>query len=274
MNYYSDNYAHVTRFDSPEAYGDWLEQIPQEYVNMFDSDSFYGHSYKEALSKLYSGDTSQLDAAKQVMDQLQIDDLVSELQSTLVPTIAGFIPNVPALVAGHPEGMFKRQYIESPNVVTPLTVYVDVIVSGGLTHTELIKRGVACLAFVLAMETIRPVDLYTVQCTTGRSDKAYITTTKIASRPMDLGRAVWMLTNPSYARRLAFTGCSYLTGRFAGGWAFGGPSNNYYEKGMRKALEMLPTDVFIKGGHLYDDLMLTNPVKWVRKMVEQHKTSQ
>ena len=268
--------TNVKHFDSPEAYADWLESIPANLRANYDQ-SFGGAYLEKGVSILRAGNLDRLEDAKRIMDQLDVEGLISNSMPILQSSIAGMIPNIPNAIAGHPETMFSRGHIESPNLTTPLNVYVETTVSAGVSQKELINRGVAILAFALAMETIRPVELYiALPHSHSRKPGVYCPVIKIASRPMDLGRAVWMLTDPCFARRLFHTAINHLSECGmqcqVGPWAWNSdPTREQYETNFRKLLDMQPEDVLLKGGYLTDKLMLTNPVQWVKNMIEKHR---
>jgi len=270
--------TNIKHFDSPEAYADWLETIPSHLVS--DSgEGFSGTQLSVGVRILREGDTSRLAQAQEIMDKVLTEGLVTQHMQVLQSSLVGFVPNIPAALAGHPEAMFNRGYMESPTVNSPLNIYVETTVSAGVSQQELINRGVCILAFVLAMEQIRPVDLFiALPHSHSRRPGVYCPVIKIASRPMDLGRAVWMLTDPCFARRLFHTAINQLSGAGVrcgvGPWCWGDPQSANYEKNFRELLEMQPDDLLFKGGYLYDELMRTNPVAWVQKMVNEHLHTQ
>src|SRR4029077_8682402 len=155
----------IKHFDSPEAYGDWIidqwEQNP-DIDRSGDYNSWAGKQIKVAADILTKGSTEHLARAEQIISQLEIDDILTNAKPVLQSSVVGFIPNVPAVIAGRPDCMYNRGWIEEPNAVAPLSVYVETTVSAGVSDREIINRGIAVLAFVLAMESVRPVDLYTI----------------------------------------------------------------------------------------------------------------
>lgn len=265
---------HWIFFDSPEEYADYLENtVPRSTRNR--QDSFCGDPFDTAIGYLKNGHTANLAAAQKIMDELGDAQVFTTQSPSIRPDVVGMVPNVPGLLSGHPQGMLARYWEESPSLAAPMSLFVEVTVSAGVSHDQLIKRGIAMLAFALVMETVRPVDLYTVSFVSHSSNPGkFGTIVKIASRPMDIGRAVYMLTDPSYNRRLAFTAYGHLSGtgdsHDSFPWINGSPSNPDYVDKMRDMLEMQPDDVFIKGGFLTDKLMLNDPVQWVKNMVAQH----
>lgn len=267
-------------FESPEEYAAYLRAIPSRFHHNGNY-SFSGETLEQGCTTLEQGDTSRLAEAQAILDKLDLAHLFSNNIPVLEPCVAGFIPNVPAAIAGHPQSMFQRGFIESPSILAPLTVYVETAVSAGVTQQQLIARGVATLAFVLAMELVRPVDLYAVSLWShDHNNGIHGSIVKIASRPMDLGRAVWMLTAPTYARRLAFSAVNFGAGADASRlcskpWIFDSdPTHKNYLPKIRELLALQPEDVFMKGGYLFDKLMLTDPVAWVTKMIAEHSGKQ
>jgi len=93
---------------------------------------------------------------------------------------------------------------------------------------------------------------------------------------MDVSRAVYMLTDASYNRRLHHAASSkQCNSPNVGGWPFHSiPGQASYEKGIRELLSMQPDDVYLPGGYLTDKLMLNNPVAWVQQMIEKHNVTQ
>jgi hypothetical protein len=263
------------RFDSPEEYADYLSAIPSYLVPTY-SQSFGGDSFSSGLATLRGGDTSRLAQAQEIMSKLDVDHPMSLNIRVLEACVAGFVPNVPAAISGHPQSMFRRGFVESPSVNSPLSVHVETTVSAGLSQDQLISRGVCILAFVLAMEMIRPVDLYIANHHShSKKPGVYGYLVKIASRPMDMGRAVWMLTNPTMARRLFHTTINDLSGAKQqcghGPWSWDlSPSSEKYQRRTREFFQLQPEDVFMYGGHITDNLMLTDPVAWVKQMIEKH----
>jgi len=271
--------TNLKRFDSPEEYAAYVAAIPS-YLHSDAPTSFAGQYVSEGCRTLREGDTSRLAQAQAIMAKLDVEYPFAMNVPVLEPCVAGFIPNVPAAISGHPEAMFRRGFVESPSVNSPLSVYVETTVSAGLSQEQLINRGVCILAFVLAMEMIRPVDLYIANHHShSKKPGVYGYLVKIASRPMDMGRAVWMLTDPTMARRLFHTTINDLSGANrqcgVGPWSWNErPGSAEYQQKTREFFNLSPDDVFMYGGHLFDELMLNNPVAWVKQMIEKHNGTQ
>lgn len=269
--------VNAREFESPEEYADFFGAASQSTTRSYGS-SWAGGTLGYGLNVLRSGSLNNLEAAQSIMDKIDLTEFMASITTTLQEAMVGFIPSAPAYIAGHPQAMLMREYHETPNLTSPLKVYVETTISGGCSHEQILSRGVAILAFVLAMEVVRPVDLYTVSLLgTG----AFGAICKVASRPMDLGRAVFMLTDPVFARQIAFTGAERLSNdatatmggrmtRYSGSWpVMSTPmSGEQYETRMRKICGATGEDIFLKGGHVFDSVMMNNPVQWVQDLVK------
>jgi len=272
-----------SRFDSPEEYASFLKDIPPqysqyEYQHNYDNIRWQGGTCKDGITKLEQGDTTNRALAQEMIGKVDYEHLLTYGMPVLTPCVAGFVPNVPAAISGHPESMFRRGYIENPNISAPLTVYVNVSVDSKLTHTQILNRGIGVLAFVMAMELIRPVDLYVINMR-GHSlnPGIYGSIIKVASRPMDLGRAVWMLTSVQFTRAVRSTDVNFRAGMTRNGkgpFLFNlEPQEDTSEQAYRELLQLEPTDVFIRGAHSSDRLMINDPMTWVQQMIEKHSNS-
>ena len=99
--------TNVRWFDSPEDYANYLSGIPNHLRATYSSD-FGGDSYETGIKKLQEGDTTRLEQAQKIIDQLNVGDIVSNHVPILEASIAGYMPNVPAYISGHPLSMFNK----------------------------------------------------------------------------------------------------------------------------------------------------------------------
>lgn len=262
-------------FESPEEYADFHNGIPKKDHITSPMAGWGGGEHWQNVDMLRAGDMTHLAKAQSIIDKLQISDMLTNNIQILDSAIAGFVPNVAAYLAGQPECMFDLQEIEQPNINAPISIYFDVGVSAAVSNTQIVNRGIAAIAFAMAMNAIRPVDLYAVSLSATDNSRMNIgDVVKIASRPMDLPRALYMITNPGYTRMLGLTtlrhiGAKHGYSTYMGSWPFGTlPTNKNYDALCREALDMQPHDIFLKGGFITDTLMLNDPVKWVNEMVK------
>lgn len=256
-------------FDAPEAYADYLSAMPSEYKNLYDEhgDSWLGGPWEQCLNNLMVGDTTNLVAAQSLVDKMRDENLFSMGQPELVSGIVGFCPNVPNALMGAPYDMFNVVQSENESILSPIKIFVETTVSAGLTNSELVNRGVAVMAFALAMSMVRPIELYAASfghIESKSCEQVCGAIVRIPTSPLDLERATFMLTAPGYCRRLAFPAMNYQQGLCR-------EQSIPFPRDRRDLCMCEPHDVLIQGGHLYDTLMLTNPVQWVKNMIAKHR---
>lgn len=254
----------VLWFDGPEHYADYLCNIPGQYKDIY-IDHFSGGPFDKALNKLINGDRSGLDKAQAIIDQMMDQQLFSLGQPALVSSVVGFMPNVPNAIIGAPDDMYNIAQSEDETLTSPLKIFVETTVSAGLEHSELINRGVAILAFTMAMNTIRPVELYTASFGNLSRGTEHGAIVRIPTNPLDLDRAVYMLAGVGFCRNLMFTTISYQ-GKYTR--SHGIP----FARDAKDICRCEPTDILFAGGHLSDTLMLNDPITWVKQMIEKHNT--
>ena len=273
-SHYKPERDKVLRFYDASEYAAHLRELPQEFRYMSRDTSFYGMQYDLAVKMLEQGDMSSVALASKFVDKMQDAQIFSIGQPQWENAIVGYHVNVAAFMAGHPKHMMRRAVSEYVSTMAPLSVYVDVTVSAFLSHQQLIARGVAMLAFVMAMSQIRPVELYCCGCGHYNDDaRAQAVVCKVESKPLDLARAAFMLTNPAYNRRISFsagTALAGVPGNYSIPLAFNRLPHADLEASMRHMLSMEAHDIYLKHGHMDDSLMLSDPVKWVRNMIEKH----
>lgn len=286
---FGDATTRVLWHHSPEEYIEFLERpeltaIIGMFNNPYKVDSWCGVPYPQAIEKLRYGDDARAVLAQKLFDQIVTSDQITIGRSEMLPSIIGYVPNVPAVLAGQPETMLTRVRTDSYANNAPIRIFFDIGVSEGVELTKLIKRGVAALALTMVTKQYRPIELYTVSCSMPMLTNMYkhyttVHVVKIETNPLDLQRAAWMLTDNAYTRRLGFHVSSYMVRdnptmmyRSWIKWGFDSvPTSDDYVLRAREALKLEPQDIFLKGGYFFDDLMMNNPVAWVNKMIEDNR---
>lgn len=264
----------IACFDSPDEYASHHDTILPEYRNYMDG-HWAGGTHEQNLAKLRNGSNANLDRVQSIVNNIDVGQLLANNMLMLEQAVAGFVPNVAAYIAGQPETMFDLIESEQKSPVTPIRVVVETTVSSGVTHTELVNRGIAMCAFVLALNTVRPVELHVIGMQDYDDSRGACIghMVKVFDKYADLGRALFMLTETGFARALHFPSMSMLMGRFCniGVWPFRlRPGQEEYNVKVRQLLQLEPQDIFICGGFLTDKEMLSNPIAWVNNMVKQH----
>lgn len=235
-----------------------------------------GANYDGALRGLLYGSLDRTVLAQELFDRVVSANIDTLGRDIVVNSVVGEIPNVPAVLAGMPESMLTRQRTQELSSYAPIRVIVDMFASWQITQQEFIRRGIAAIAFTMVMNTVRPIDLY-VAVTGGSyhlrgSSVAHMI--RVDSRPLDLPRAVWMLSDPSFFRRLGF--CSIMhelrpmqTERFQ---ALNYPDDCIpcSDKVGKQWLKLEPQDIYIERMLKGDILAVKDPMKWVNNMIKQH----
>lgn len=275
----------IKYFESPEDFVAWHRETPFHVHNLIGQvgrDFIAGHTLESAIDKLQEGSMEHMEQVQAILDKLEVSDMITNNMKMLESSIAGFVPNIPAYLAGQPETMFDIVESDIKSVQSPIKVVIHTSVGAWLSERNVISRGTSVIAFVMAMNLMRPVDLYCVHASSlhaaGSTSQVWGTCVKVASRPMDLARAIWMLTSPAYPRGLGI-GAVYRLSEYSSPYAdnipfaFGQGDDEKYISGMRKILNLDNTDIFISRAlNRYGDNMemINDPIAWVNKMVREH----
>ena len=237
------------------------------------NDSFYGNGWNYSIDKLTSGDMSNVAAAEKILGQMSDAELFTIGQPLPVRSYWGSVPNIGAAIAGQPKTMYRRKRSENQAINTPISIYVDCIVSAGLSHNEIVNRGVAILALVMALNKIRPTSLYFVGIDNGVFKGSVVgMAVKMDTTPIDLGRATFALTSTEYARMVSFSALAAIKrASYSGCWGWYGDSHSEkYQNSARQLFSLEPHDLFLTGAHVSDGLSTSNPIAWVKAMLARH----
>lgn len=273
--------ANLIWLDSPEEYADYVQnKIPRSQW-CTNSSLFAGRNMNEALDVLRHGDTKNLSRAEKIIQDMQDQEIFSIGLPMPVRCVHGYYPHVPSAIANHPKSMKRRVENDQIAINTPIRIFVETTVSTGVTTDQLTNRGIAALGFIMAMNLIRPVELYCLSVgypkgvhTNTPHFKACGSVVKIASKPVDLQRACFMLTDVAYARRIACSAMYHMRNMDYKSnihWAWSlDPRLPQYQAQIREMLDLTEHDVVLYGGYIDDKLMLTNPIQWIKNMIEKH----
>jgi hypothetical protein len=234
-----------------------------------------GMTHDEAKRAAYDGDAAGVETSDKLMAEFEALAPRSRRWRT-IDTVAGGAPNIGAYLAGSPLAMRRRQRALAQGA--PLTIFVDVVSSAGISAKDLKKRGAAVLALVRVLGALRPVSVYMVAG--GGSGGRDLPAAFVAVRmddPMDLSRAAFFLGHPGAARGLAYSLMCYAvhpTGQqlFTGQWAWS--DHNTYRKHapaiFANAVGAPVEDcLYLAPPHVADPAIV-NPSKWVLDMLAEH----
>ena len=237
-------------------------------------------TFEESLARFKDGDAALVPASDAYLEKLTNRPLVSR-RWQIVPSVAGGAPNVPAMLAGHPLAMNRRQRIASDQA--PLAIIVDVASSAGISAANLEKRGAAILALVRMLSASRAVSLYvgvSVACGHLKGARGYDTThvfTRCDTAPLDLARMAHILGQASTARRLYY-GAAYEAENApndAGNlyWPYrAGPKaiREHAHAILSRAIPDACESLYIGAAHI-DDAAIQNPEQWLDDMMTRHR---
>jgi hypothetical protein len=245
--------------------------IDPEMFNLRDAWSG-NQTYGEARANIYKGDPDGHAESERLLDAMLADGIETK-HACLEFGRAGNFPCIPAFLAGDPEGMLRL--VETPTESAPIKLFVDVGISGAFKASDLVKRGAAILAFARKLSEIRPLELYVYASLYGNDAQdghgaCAIPVIGLATNPLDLTTASYVLTNPGFLRRVLFVwGISSDRG-FNGKWAWDTrPSSSEHQERLKRALGASEEDLVISGAHAGETSM-RDPKAWVDAQVKYY----
>lgn len=217
-------------FESIAALANWAD-VEARSCRMADDNinspgDWYGpDSWSKTIEKARNGgEETYVSQASSLMERIQ-----AQFEATMpswVAGVAGAYPCVPDALIGLPESMRRRVNTESDNA--PISIWIPTTCSAGIDQKTLIARGVAYLAFAMALVSSgRAVELYAVAFGNG-NDKAKETviTARIPTNPLSLSEACFALCNVSYTRRISYAAKYALNNGCNGRWPEAYASNS------------------------------------------------
>lgn len=231
-----------------------------------------GKDYDTSVKQCRIGDLSGVEPSDKILSKLEIAFPVTA-KFAIVNDVCGGVPNVPAMLAGHPLSMRRRQRLASEQA--PLCIFVSLELSAGIDIGTMRQRGATILALVRLLSDKRPIDLYAC-CSVGQDGLAAHIITRIDTAPLDLARAAHFLTCPSVTRGLNYAACDSLMVKhfgkvWSGHWAYG--DHGKYIKHAREiflsAVNPSAEALLIPAAELNDPCVKT-PELWIKKMLETY----
>lgn len=230
------------------------------------SSDWYGNlTWDQTVNKTRKGDDSLVPMAQELIDQLEQADIeVPHREWT--PDVYGAYGIVPDALAGSPVPM--RRLTMHPTEVAPINIYVSTTSSAGISADVMLKRGVTILALCMKLQQIRPVSLYLLAETHGKTDGEFLQVIKLDSQPIGLAIACFTLTAVGFARHLTYRNAEKIDS-FNGAWpnryASGGSS---WVTHVKEVLCMTESDLYIGAARAWDDLV-TKPVEWINAQIKK-----
>lgn len=260
----------VYKFNSPAEFAKECAKIPTKSRMMGDAEAqqWTGETYKQSLDRSIYGDEKYVEQAEKLLDKLysEIDIPYPVWQSSM----AGAYPSVPDFISNNPMNM--RRKITDENDRNPITIYYVTSSSAGHTWQDLLKRGIATLAFAMVLQKMRPVNLKLVATLDGSSsDKCTLIEINIDLNNIAMATAAYAIASTGFDRNLTHTYGHHHNG-FSGNWAwFTYPDSPKYWNNLRHYLKMEEQDILIKGAWLHDDMITKDPIAWCKEQIDEYK---
>lgn len=227
--------------------------------------SWYGDQFPAFRQKVVTGDEGLVQQSEAFLEKLE-NQLPMTRGWRNVDDVVGAVPNVPAMLAGVPQSMRRRE--RTMKISAPLAIYMDLTSSGGISAEKVMHRGVALLALVRMMVEHRSVELW-VGASLGQYRVSGTCAWRIDTAPLDLARSAYHVSATAMSRGFGYTMCHDLM-HTQGGWPFGN-----YPLHCRTAPERLRPAfegqelMYIPPIYLGDELT-SNPVAWIKRVMAQY----
>lgn len=258
----------LTAFSGPMDAAEYVDAMPAAYKNSSQSASFYGAPMRDVRNLLLTGSQALASKTIAIFDQVQKLMPATAGVPMLASSVAGYMPSVPAFMAGHPMTMLATERSEAAQSTrSPVRVVASLTVSQSVTQAQLIERGAAIAALVLALRAVRPVELIAVAALApdGAKPENQLITFALDTETLDLTTLAYFLASPDVSRRLCLNIASREGGLPDKSWSCGFAFNNNVAK-LRNALGMEPRDVLIPSSYTATGLPRT--IQWVNDQVE------
>lgn len=238
---------------------------------------FYGASSKtECLAYIARG-ASAAEQAPAVKLLEKIDASTHGRKKVqAMPSVAGERVNMGAYLRGEPQNMRRRVRVEHER--SPIRVCLELIVSAGVSHDQLARRGAAIAALAVRLAEVRPVELWVSWGNMASSHTSVCGRVRLDTTPLSMANAVAVMASPMFCRGILF-GEMWRQGKATSEnslpWAFGYPSDADRTRKLRAALQLEPQDIFIPGGHLTEAAQfMADPVAWVNSYLDSQREAE
>lgn len=221
-----------------------------------------GDSFLSFQRKVATGDESLVAESESMLSKLE-DQIPHSKGWRVMDDVVGALPNVPAMLAGVPQSMRRRERTRKDNA--PLTIYMDLTSSGGISSRAIQQRGITLLALTRVLVEHRAVTLW-VGASLGSSRLSGTCAWRVDTAPMDLARAAYHIGATAMSRGFGYGMCqSVMTTH--GGWPF-----DNYDLHCRTAQERLAavfpgTEIKYIPPIYLNDALTADPVGWVKRVL-------
>lgn len=237
---------------------------------------WYGYvNAKQAREYALSGFAPLMSKAEKIFDQ--VSDAAMPLAAMVhTPDVWGQRLAMGEWLAGSPT-CFRRKK-RTTQEISPMKILVCTTCSAAIDADTMITRGAAILAFLMRLQTIRPVDLF-LSSELGNSSRGHscLSTVRIESRPLNLSSASFAIGHVGFSRGFLY---DYARNeqKSGGNWPSSNDCNFSYYSGATTAylrqlaahLDFNPeTDLYIPAAR-YNDPIISNPVAWINAQLAKY----
>lgn len=222
---------------------------------------------RKAVEGAISGDAALAAQSDKYLQRFEDLGLVST-GFAVTDSIIGAVPNIGAYLSGSPVCMRLRK--RTMREAAPLAIVVDLTTSGGISASDMSRRGSVILAAARVLSAVRPVELWAFAGLGHSNGGAVFAGHRIDTTPIDLARAAPVFTDSLWCRNVLYGTCNHFGSN--GAWPFnsyGSVDSKGWESIARQALPHLGDVLAIPAMHLTDPLV-TNPEKWLRDTVASY----
>lgn len=264
----SDQATHVRKrvFPNIGRFADYCES--QETTRSY--------SANKGITLLRNGDPDMVADAQKIMGKLTAH--LPTISQQWEMAIAGAFPSVPDYLANSPENMWYRRY--NPDDTAPVTIYVNVLPSGGCSDSQLLTRGAVIVALVQLLMKRRnqvkviayadqPCDQYYDRTTKTYVQPGVVICYQLPTSPVILSKLCTSLGHPYVVRNVMMHAAEITDPHINGGWLRGHePTYGYNEAKVRVDLGAAPQDVILPALH-YEDPCINDPVGFIHRELKR-----
>lgn len=241
-----------------------------DYIEALEYATGLGGYHNDCIAKAHRGDTKNVAQSDAYLAKFEGIEMFTPVRRWR-EEVAGFVPNVPAFIAGHPASMRRR--VKLARSTAPLVITADLSGSIGIGLEGMLKRSCAILALVRILTSSRPVELWigahfgTDLNGTGHGG-CFV---RVPTNPMELGVVTNLITDTSLVRYLFLKIDRHDNGT-DGSWSF---NNTYIERSMQRELlssafpNVEEEILAIPAAHV-DDMLSQTPEDWLREQVARY----
>lgn len=188
---------HKTHCLTADSVGEFIALLPDTPKTVYTED-WAGATYDDAKAQAVAGDPSYVERSDALLEKIETDFAGEGFLPVTSNALTGGAVNVPAFLSGSPLAMRqrRRQVAEGGEIVLMVNCFISAIIP----HETIMRRGVAQLALVRALATVRPVRLFIYGSHTGKPETFFGYFVETA--PLDLARAAWSLCAPQSYRQV------------------------------------------------------------------------